>query len=56
MSEMITVRRDKLDALIKKADEVGELLADAEKNHGGLIGPDTLRKANELRLELSRWK
>jgi len=27
----------------------------AEQNHGGLIGVDTLKAANELRLELTRW-
>ena len=54
--EMITVRRDRLTALLAKSTEVGTLLADAEVNHGGLIGTKTLRAANELRLELSRWK
>lgn len=54
--ELFTVNRGKLDALLAKAKTVADMLADAEVNHGGLIGAKTLRAANELRLELSRWK
>ncbi len=54
--EMYTVRRGKIDDLLKKAREVAEVIQDADINHGGLIGTKTLRAANELRLELARWK
>lgn len=43
-------------ALVGKARVLVELLDDAERNHGALIGSKTLTAANELRLELSRWK
>lgn len=53
--EMYTTPRGKLDDLLAAARAVGELLLQAEQNHGGLIGVDTLKAANELRLELTRW-
>jgi len=46
----------KLAALLASAKKVADLLNQAEQNHGGLIGVDTLKAANELRLELARWK
>lgn len=39
-----------------KAKALVDMLDDAERNHGALIGSKTLTAANELRLELSRWK
>lgn len=47
---------ERADALVAKATVVADMLLDAEINHGGLIGSKTLTAANELRLELSRWK
>lgn len=47
---------DASTALVGKARVLVELLDDAERNHGALIGSKTLTAANELRLELSRWK
>lgn len=41
---------------LKKAKALTEALADAEVNHGGLIGTYHLRLSNELRLALSRIK
>lgn len=43
-------------ALILKARALVEMLDDAERNHGALIGAKTLRAANELRLELNAFK
>lgn len=43
-------------SLLAKARHMVELMDDAERNHGGLIGGVTLRAKNELRLELSKWK
>ena len=54
--EFFAVSRGKLDDLLASARKVAELLNQAEQNHGGLIGVDTLRAANELRLQLARWK
>lgn len=53
--EMFTVPRGKLDDLLMRARAVADLLNQAEQNHGGLIGVDTLKAANELRVELARW-
>lgn len=53
--EGYTVQRGKLDDLLVSARAVAELLNQAEQNHGGLIGVDTLKAANSLRLELTRW-
>ena len=53
--ELFTAPRGKLDDLLAAGRRVGQLLLDAEQNHGGLIGVDTLKAANELRLELTRW-
>lgn len=53
--ELFTTPRGKLDDLLASARAVAELLNQAEQNHGGLIGVDTLKAANSLRLELARW-
>lgn len=53
--EMFTVPRGRVDDLLQKAAAVVELLSQAEQNHGGLIGVDTLKAANELRLQLAWW-
>lgn len=53
--EIFSVPRGKLDDLLASARKVAELLTQAEQNHGGLIGVDTLKAANEMRLELARW-
>lgn len=42
--------------LIDKANHLVDLMDDAERNHGSLVGAKTLRGVNELRLELSKWK
>lgn len=42
--------------LIDKAKALVDLMDDAERNHGSLVGSKTLRGVNELRLELSKWK
>lgn len=42
--------------LLEKSRSVIELLDDAERNQGGLIGRKTLTAVNALRLELSKWK
>lgn len=42
--------------LVAKARQLVELMDDAERNHGSLIGGKTLTAVNELRLELSRWQ
>lgn len=41
--------------LTTKARTLVELMEDAERNHGSLVGSKTLRGVNELRLELSKW-
>lgn len=43
-------------ALAAKARQLVELMDDAERNHGSLIGGKTLTAVNELRLELSKWQ
>lgn len=43
-------------SLYEKANVLVELMEDAERNHGSLVGTKTLRGVNELRLELSKWK
>lgn len=47
---------ERIDALLARARALAELINQAEQRHGGLIGVDTLKAANELRLELARWK
>lgn len=42
--------------LVAKARQLVELMDDAERNHGSLIGGKTLTAVNELRLELSKWQ
>lgn len=42
--------------LITKATLLVDMLDDAERNHGALIGSKTLTAANDLRLELTRWR
>jgi hypothetical protein len=44
------------ETLVAKAKALVELMDDAERNHGSLIGGKTLTAVNELRLELSRWQ
>jgi hypothetical protein len=52
----VSIHKDELARLLKTAQNLVELLDDAEVNHGGLYSPATLRGRNNLRLELSRWK
>ncbi len=54
-NEMYTAPWGRVEDLLVKARAVAELLNQAEQNHGGLIGTDTLKAANELRVQLSRW-
>ena len=42
--------------LAEKATNLVALLDDAERNQGGLVSVDILKSANELRLELARWR
>lgn len=49
------VKKDVLQ-LRDKASKLVELMDDAEKNHGALIGGQTLRAVGELRLELAKWR
>lgn len=56
MHEKVEVDTERLKALLDKASRLGILMLEAETHHGGLIGSKTLTAANELRLELSRWK
>lgn len=44
------------NALAEKAQALVDLLDDAERNHGSLVGTLTMRARDELRLELSKWK
>lgn len=53
---MIEVGKAELIELIAKANKLTEMMSQAEVRHGGLLGVDAMRAANELRLELSRWK
>lgn len=46
----------KTASLVSAARKLVELLDDAERYHGSLIGPKTLTAVNELRLELSKWQ
>lgn len=46
----------KVKDLLVKAKALVDMLDDAERNHGGLYAGKTMRSANELRLELQRWK
>jgi hypothetical protein len=41
--------------LVEKARALVDMLDDAERNHGGLYAAKTMRAANELRLELTKW-
>lgn len=42
--------------LVDKATRLVDMLDDAERNHGGLYAGKTMTAANELRLELGKWK
>ncbi len=42
--------------LVAKAKALVDMLDDAERNHGSLVGTKTLTAVNELRIELQRWK
>lgn len=53
--EMYTASWGKIADLLTEGRELAELLSQAEQNHGGLIGVDTLSAANRLRLQLARW-
>lgn len=53
--ELYTTPWGKLADLLEQGRALAELLNQAEQNHGGLIGVDTLSAANRLRLELARW-
>lgn len=53
--EMYTAPWGKIADLLIEARALAELLSQAEQNHGGLIGVDTLGAANRLRLQLARW-
>ena len=55
-TSLLSVKREALMALLAKADELADMIEDAENNHGGLLGKKTLRCKNELRQELARWK
>ena len=55
MSYMEIAKAD-TEVLVQKAKALVDMLDDAERNHGALIGTKTLKAANELRLELARWK
>jgi hypothetical protein len=56
--EMPFVRLHKyaIEALVAKSKNLVALLDDAERNQGGLVSVDILRSANELRLELAKWR
>jgi hypothetical protein len=47
--------RERMQPLINRAKALVRVLDDREKNHGSLIGPETLTARNELALELSKW-
>lgn len=55
-SGYVTVELDELRKLAALANESGNQIIEAESNHGGMVSVDMLKKANALRLELSRWK
>jgi hypothetical protein len=48
--------RTEIRDLVAKAKALVDMLDDAERNHGGLYAGKTMTAANELRLELARWK
>ena len=48
--------RTEIKDLVAKAKALVDMLDDAERNHGGLYAGKTMTAANELRLELARWK
>lgn len=52
----IQVVAEQVKVLVTKAKALVDMLDDAERNHGGLYAGKTMRAANELRLELQRWK
>lgn len=52
----ISVHKDVIAALVKRANNLVELLDDAERNHGSLVGTVTMRARDELRIELLKWK
>ena len=52
----IQVVAEQVKVLVTKSKALVDMLDDAERNHGALIGTKTLKAANELRLELARWK
>lgn len=48
--------RVKAQPLVNKALKLVDLLDDAERNHGSLVGTVTMRARDELRIELLKWK
>lgn len=48
--------REKTAPLAAKSKNLVALLDDAERNQGGLVSVGILRSANELRLELAKWR
>lgn len=54
--EFAEQNKPKLEDLLRKANALVELMDDAERNHGSLVGSKTLRGVNELRLELLKWR
>lgn len=42
--------------LIARARNLVDLLDDAERNHGSLVGVVTMRARDELRIELLKWQ
>ena len=56
--EMPFVRLHKyaIEALVAKSKNLVALLDDAERHQGGVVSVDILRSANELRLELAKWR
>lgn len=54
--EDLTIALAAAEVLVVKAKALVDMLDDAERNHGALIGTKTLKAANELRLEIARWK
>jgi hypothetical protein len=55
-SPFVSVHQDEINTLVAKAKALVDMLDDAERNHGGLYAGKTMTAANELRLELARWK
>lgn len=56
LDSSISTLMEKATGLEQKAKALVDLMDDAERNHGSLVGAKTLRGVNELRLELSKWK